>query len=62
MYIPSSLASIFKSLFKFFRLIFSRFVFFSSAKWPVIPSTSDVAMDAITDNTSGAISIFPKLD
>ena len=57
MYIPSSLASIFKSLFKFFRLIFSRFVF-SSAKWPVIPSTSDVAMDAITDNTSGAISIF----
>ncbi|NMU99770.1 hypothetical protein HGQ77_15690, partial [Staphylococcus aureus] len=37
-----------------------KFVSFNSAKWPVMPSTSEVAILAITDSTSGAISTLPN--
>ncbi len=59
---PSSLLSIFKSRLKFLRLTFSKFVSFNSAKWPVMPSTSEVAILAITDSTSGAISTLPNFE
>ena len=57
---PSSFVSTLTPRLSCFLLMFSMLPFFNSLKCPCIPFTSEVAILAMTVNTSGAISILPN--